>query len=49
MEKGDSQFNLNCTNFTEAQLKVINLTRSIMALHGMCAHCGTHSAVSPLL
>lgn len=32
MEEGDSQFNLNCTNFTAAQLKAINLTRSIMAL-----------------
>ena len=32
MEEGDSQFNLNCTNFTGAQLKAINLTRSIMAL-----------------
>ena len=32
MEEGDYQFNLNCTNFTGAQLKAINLTRSIMAL-----------------
>ena len=32
MEEGDSQFNLNCTNFSGAQLKAINLTRSIMAL-----------------
>ena len=32
MEEADSQFNLNCTNFTEAQLKAINLTRGIMAI-----------------
>ena len=32
MEGGDSQFNLNCTDFTEVELKAINLTRSIMAL-----------------
>ena len=32
MEEGESQFNLNCTDFTGSQLKAINLTRSIMAL-----------------
>lgn len=32
MEEEDSQFNLNCTNFTGEQLKAINLTRSIMAV-----------------
>ena len=32
MEEEGTQFNLNCTNFTGAQLKAINLTRSIMAI-----------------
>ena len=31
MEREESQFNLNCTNFTEPQLKSLNLTRSVMA------------------
>ena len=32
MEESESQFHLNCTNFTTDQLKYINLTRSVTAM-----------------